>query len=128
MLSAEDQAAEGSPAHASLSADELRALLAEQDQLLAAKDRLVREKDKLVSEKEKRIALLEAELRLARQQHFGAKSEKVSFQGDFFDEAELEQALLDVEAATAPAQSGAQARRRLLGQAPPSTRRTDPQR
>jgi transposase len=111
MLGADDQATKVSAARASLSADELRALLAEKEHLLAesqrglaesqrqleAKDELVRQKSKLVKDKEKRIALLEAELRLARQQQFGAKSEKVSFQGDFFDEAELEQALLDVE-------------------------------
>ena len=40
---------------------------------------------------------MEEKLRLARQKRFGASSEKLPFQGDFFDEAELEAALSDVE-------------------------------
>ena len=40
---------------------------------------------------------MEEKLRLARQKRFGASSEKLPFQGDFFDEAELEMALGDVE-------------------------------
>jgi transposase len=40
---------------------------------------------------------MEEKLRLARQKRFGASSEKLPFQGDFFDEAKLEVALSDIE-------------------------------
>jgi len=59
-------------------------------QVLAQKDHLIHEQQKL-------IRLMEEKLRLAKLQRFGSSSEKLPFQGDFFDEAELEVALSDVE-------------------------------
>ena len=89
---------------ASLSSAELQALLAEKDRLIAERDdviadsqRRLKEKDRHLKEKDKLVKLLEEELRLAKQRRFGSSSEKLPFQGDFFDEAELEQALSDVE-------------------------------
>ena len=89
---------------ASLSPAALQALLAEKDRLIAERDRAIADrdhaiaaKDRSLKEKDKLVKLLEEELRLAKQKRFGASSEKLSFQGDFFDEAELEQALSDVE-------------------------------
>jgi transposase len=98
---------------ASLSPAALQALLAEKDRLIAERDRVIAKhaqaiadrdhaiavKDRSLKEKDKLVKLLEEELRLAKQKRFGASSEKLSFQGDFFDEAELEQALSDVEQA-----------------------------
>jgi transposase len=81
----------------SLSPAELRALLAEKDRLIADHQRVIADHKHVIGEQQKRLKLLEEELRLARQRRFGASSEKLPFQGDFFDEAELEQALSDVE-------------------------------
>jgi len=66
--------------------------------LLEQKDQLIAERDHLIAEQRKLLRLMEEQLRLARQRRFGSSSEKLSFQGDFFDEAELEVALGDVEA------------------------------
>jgi transposase/uncharacterized coiled-coil protein SlyX len=89
---------------ASLSPAELQALLAEKDRLIAERDhviadhrRVIADHKQVIGEQQKLLKLLEEELRLARQRRFGAGSEKLPFQGDFFDEAELEQALSDVE-------------------------------
>jgi len=89
---------------ASLSPAELRALLAEKDRLIADHQRVIAEHQRaldehkhVIGEQQKLLKLLEEELRLARQRRFGASSEKLPFQGDFFDEAELEQSLSDVE-------------------------------
>lgn len=81
----------------SLSPAELRALLAEKDRLIADHQRVIADHKHVIGEQQKRLKLLEEELRLARQRRFGASSEKLPFQGDFFDEAELEQSLSDVE-------------------------------
>ena len=56
------------------------------------------QKDHVIREQQKLLKLLEEKLRLSRLQRFGASSEKLSFQVDFFDEAELEVALSDLEA------------------------------
>lgn len=66
-------------------------------QVIEEKDHLIADRDHLIGALQKLLALKEEQLRLARQRRFGASSEKVAFQGDFFDEAELEQALSDVE-------------------------------
>ncbi|WP_419622109.1 hypothetical protein, partial [Thiolapillus sp.] len=47
----------------------------------------------------KLLCLLEEQLRLARLRKFGARSEKLPFQDELFDEAELEVSLEDVEQA-----------------------------
>ena len=56
------------------------------------------QKDHIIREQQLLLKLLEEKLRLSRLQRFGASSEKLSFQVDFFDEAELEVALSDLEA------------------------------
>lgn len=110
MQTASDQH-QKSPDYASLSPAELQALLAEKDRLITDHERLIAERDQVIednqwviadkerrlNEKDKLVKLLEEQLRLANQRRFGASSEKLPFQGDFFDEAELEQALSDVE-------------------------------
>ncbi len=89
---------------ASLSPAELQALLAEKDRQLAEREQAIAEHERVIadnqhviSEQQKLLKLLEEQLRLAKQNRFGASSEKLPFQGDFFDEAELEQSLSDVE-------------------------------
>ena len=56
------------------------------------------QKDHIIREQQQLLKLLEEKLRLSRLQRFGASSEKLSLQCDFFDEAELEVALSDLEA------------------------------
>ena len=83
---------------ASAPVPELLQVIAEKDGLIEQKDHLIAEHMRIIAEQQKLLRLMEEQLRLARQRRFGASSEKVSFQGDFFDEAELEVALSDVEA------------------------------
>jgi transposase len=92
-------------------ASELLAALIEKDHLLEDKDQLLEKKDELLQthqkhlsdknhiilEQGKRISLLEEYLRLATVQKFGASSEKLAFQSDLFDEAEIEVALSELE-------------------------------
>jgi len=56
------------------------------------------QKDHIIHEQQKLLKLLEEQLRLSRLKRFGANSEKLPFQINFFDEAELEVALSDIEA------------------------------
>jgi len=65
---------------------------------LAEKERQLDNKDHIIREQQKRIALIEEYLRLAKIQRFGTSSEKLPFQADIFDEAELEVTLGDLEA------------------------------
>jgi len=58
---------------------------------------VIADRDHVIEELQKLLALKDEQLRLAKQKRFGASSEKLPFQGDFFDEAELEQALSEVE-------------------------------
>jgi len=88
-----------------LDASELIAALAEKDQLLEEKYELLQVHQKHLDDKAdvilaqaKRINLLEEYLRLATVQKFGASSEKLAFQSDLFDEAEIEVALGELEA------------------------------
>ena len=67
-------------------------------QLLQAKDHLLTQQQHTIAEQQKRIRLLEEKLRLAIMKRFTASSEKMPFQIDFFDEAELEMALSDLDA------------------------------
>ncbi|MDZ7751528.1 MAG: IS66 family transposase [Gammaproteobacteria bacterium] len=66
--------------------------------VIEQKDHLIAKHERLIAEQQKLLRLLEEQLRLAKQKRFGASSEKLAFQGDFFDEAELEVALGEVEA------------------------------
>ena len=84
-----------------LMAPQLRVLLAQKESELAAKDaaitatldHVIELKDTEIAQRDRRIVLLEELLRLARIQRFAAKSEKLAFQIDLFDEAELEAAI-----------------------------------
>ena len=87
-----------------LDASQLRAVLAEKDQLLGEKDERLQAHQKhlndnahIILEQGKRISLLEEYLRLATVQKFGASSEKLAFQSDLFDEAEIEVTLSELE-------------------------------
>lgn len=82
----------------------LLALLAEKDRQLEEKDSLLHvhqkhlsDKEKLIDEQQKYIQLMEEQLRLATLRKFAASSEKMPWQGDFFDEVELEEALVELE-------------------------------
>lgn len=97
--------------YSALSAEQLLAVIADKDARLATADHQLRDaRSKLantghqlrdtaaqVAKQVKYIHLLEEYLRLAKAQRFGASSEKVSFQVDLFDEAELEVALSELE-------------------------------
>lgn len=94
-----------------LSHSELLALLTQQEQTIIDQEQAIADQAQTLSdqnqqlkhhahhlqEQDKIIKLLEEELRLAKQRRFGSSSEKLPYQGDFFDEAELEQSLSDVE-------------------------------
>jgi transposase len=66
-------------------------------QVIEEKERQLEQKDHLIAEQQKQLRLLEELLRLAKLQRFGASSEKLPFQGDLFDEAELEVSLDEIE-------------------------------
>lgn len=111
--------------YSTLSAEQLLAVIAEKDAIIARADtrfhdtqrqlvaadtqrrtlentlvdtgHQLRDTAARVVEQEKYIRLLEEYLRLAKVQRFGASSEKVAFQVDLFDEAELEVALSALE-------------------------------
>jgi len=88
---------EEQPVTATANVPELLQILVQKDQTIEHKDQLIEERNRLIAEQQKLLKLLEEQLRLAKQQRFGSSSEKQSFQGDFFDEAELEVALSDIE-------------------------------
>jgi transposase len=79
-----------SPLSTAQTVPELLQVIEHQDQVIADRDHVIEELQKL-------LALKEEQLRLAKQKRFGSSSEKLPFQGDFFDEAELEQALGELE-------------------------------
>jgi hypothetical protein len=72
--------------------DLLQALV-DKDQLLAEKDHLIDTQSEQITRLQKQIEILEEYLRLAKIQRFGRSSEKLPFQGQLFDEAELEVSL-----------------------------------
>ena len=87
-----------------LQMSDLLELLAQKDQLIAEREQaivdhkhIIADHKHIIEEQQKLLKLMEEKLRLARQKRFGASSEKLPFQGDFFDEAELEVALGDIE-------------------------------
>jgi transposase len=80
-----------------LSTDDLVALLNEKDQQLAAAQHQLSESKNHISDKERYIRILEEYLRLANAKQYGVSSEKLDFQVDLFDEAELEVALAEFE-------------------------------
>ncbi|MES9814974.1 MAG: IS66 family transposase [Candidatus Thiodiazotropha sp.] len=73
-------------------------LIAEHKHTITAHEHTISEHKHVIAEQQKQLRLMEELLRLAQQRRFGSSNEKLPFQGDFFDEAELEAALGDVEA------------------------------
>lgn len=71
-------------------AEQLRWLLAQKE---AEMNQVIEQQATEINQRDKHISLLEELLRLARLQRFAAKSEKLAFQIDLFDEAELEAAI-----------------------------------
>lgn len=89
---------------APLTVPDLMELVVTQDDLLAQKDHQIAEHLQQIAALQKQLALREEQLRLARQRRFGASSEKLAFQSELFDEAELEQSLSEVEEQLAEAE------------------------
>jgi len=79
-----------------LDASQLLAILAEKDELLQVHQKHLNDNAHIILAQGKRISLLEEYLRLATVQKFGASSEKLAFQSDLFDEAEIEVALSEL--------------------------------
>jgi len=71
--------------------------IAERDALIEAREALLKEREALIARQQQLLQLMEEELRLARLRKFGARSEKLPFQGELFDEAELEVSLSEIE-------------------------------
>lgn len=80
-----------------LDAAALLALLEEKDQKLKQKDHQISEGKQKLLEHANYIRILEEYMQLAKLQKFAASSEKLPFQVDFFDEAELELSLSEFE-------------------------------
>ena len=78
--------------------------LSNQEAELAKQQALLKERETLIAEQQKLLRLLEEQLRLARLRRFGSSSEKRPFQGELFDEAELEVSLEEVEKELAEAE------------------------
>ena len=78
--------------------------LSNQEAELAKQQALLKEREALIAEQQKLLRLLEEQLRLARLRRFGSSSEKRPFQGELFDEAELEVSLEEVEKELAEAE------------------------
>jgi len=77
--------------YSGLSTTELLAVIAEKDASLQRQNKALRHRDQY-------IVLLEEKLNLSKVQKFSASSEKLAYQIDLFDEAELEQAIDDIDA------------------------------
>jgi transposase len=73
-------------------------VVAQKDQCIQAQEKQITDQQHLIAEQQQLIQLLRERLNLARQKRFAASSEKMPFQIDFFDEAELEMALSDIDA------------------------------
>lgn len=72
--------------------------LTNQEQQLTDQEQQITQQEQQIADQQKLIAILEERLRLACLKRFGASSEKQPFQLDLFDEAELEMALVDIDA------------------------------
>jgi len=79
--------------------------------IVQEKERVIAEQQALNAELQKQIRLLEEQLRLARLRKFAARSEKLPFQGDLFDEAELEVSLEEVEKELAETEAEAESKK-----------------
>jgi transposase len=75
-------------------------VLTEQAAVIAQKSEVIDQKSRVIAEQKKRIEILEEYLRLEKHRRFGASSEKNPYQGEIFNEAELEACESDEEPAT----------------------------
>ena len=75
----------------------LRAEVAQKDRRLKEQEQIIGQHKKQIAEYEKLLKLFEEAERLSKLKRFASSSEKSTFQIDFFDEAELEQAFSDLE-------------------------------
>lgn len=87
-----------SPITATPDTAEWLSVVMQKEQHIQAQEQQITDQQHLIAEQRKLIELLRERLQLARLQRFGASSEKRPFQIDFFDEAELEVALSDIDA------------------------------
>ena len=87
--------------------EEREVRLKEHKALLEEREARLKEREALLAEQQKLLRLLEEQLRLARLRKFGSSSEKQPFQGELFDEAELEVSLEEVEQELAEAEVAA---------------------
>jgi len=76
---------------------QLLAIIAQQQAHIEQSDSALKQHQAQIREQQNYIQLIEEYLALAKIQKFGASSEKLPFQADLFDEAELEVALSDLE-------------------------------
>ncbi len=76
---------------------EKEAELAHHNQIIQRHKNTIRRHTNTIKNRDHYIRLLEERLRLSKVQRFGANSEKLAFQIDLFDEAELEQAIVDID-------------------------------
>ena len=79
-----------------LTVEELLRVIAQQEQRIVEQTVSLSGQNKTIKNHAARIALLEEKLRLATIQKFAAKSEKLAYQIDLFDEAELDLAIADI--------------------------------
>ena len=77
--------------------EQLLAIIARQQAIIEQQQAALKVEKAQSQEKDRYIQLIEEYLALAKIQKFGASSEKLPFQADLFDEAELEVALSDLE-------------------------------
>lgn len=75
----------------------LRAEVAQKDRRLKEQEQIIGQHKKQIAEYEKLLKLFEEAERLSKLKRFASSSEKSIFQISFFDEAELEEALSDIE-------------------------------
>jgi len=75
----------------------LRAEVAQKDRRLKEQEQIIGQHKKQIAEYEKLLKLFEEAERLSKLKRFASSSEKSTFQIDFFDEAELEQAFSDLD-------------------------------
>jgi len=76
---------------------QLLAIIAQQQTHIEQSDTTLKQHQAKIRQQQNYIQLIEEYLTLAKIQKFGASSEKLPFQADLFDEAELEIALSDLE-------------------------------
>ena len=84
--------------YSGLSTAELLTVIAQKEASLNDQNEQIQGHVKTIKHRDQYIYLLEERLRLADVQKFCASSEKLAYQIDLFDEAELEQALGDIDA------------------------------